>query len=109
MAKNHTMWKKSTTRGRRTHIFLQCELEFTVLGEILPQDFVVEVTIPYFAGHTVLHDFFVRRHIHMPVDEVNPTCNYIRRHFTEWPQRLGKITQVDVRRFTLNDLGSVQT
>ena len=45
----------------------------------------------------------------MPVDEVNPTCNYIRRHFTEWPQRLGKITQVDVRRFALYDLGSVQT
>ena len=96
-------------QGRSTHIFLQCELEFTVLSKILPQDFVVEVTIPYFAGHAIMHDCFVGRHIHMPVDEVNPTCNYILRHFAKWPHRLGKITQVDVRRFALNDLGSVQT
>ena len=101
--------KKRCRQERRTHIFLQCELEVTVLCKIVPRDFVVEVTIPYFAGHTVMHDCFVGRHIHMLVDEVNPTCNYIRRHFTEWPHGLSKITQVDVRRFALYDLGSVQT
>ena len=109
MAKNHTMWKISATRGRRTHIFLQCELEFTVLSKILPQDFVVEVTIPYFAGHTVMHDYLVGTHIDVIVDVVDPACNYIRRHFSVWPHGLGKITQVDVRRLALNDLGSVQT
>ena len=96
-------------KGRSTHTFLHCELEITMRSKMLPRDFVVEVTIPYFARHSVLHDCFVGRHIHMPVDEVNPTCNYILRHFTEWPHRLGKITQVDVRRITLYDLGSVQT
>ena len=77
--------------------------------KMLPRDFMVEVTIPYFAGHTVLHDPLVGRDIHMPVDEDNPTRNYILRHFTKWPQRLGKITQDDVRRITLYDFGSVQT
>ena len=101
--------KKQCKQGRSTHIFLQCELEFTVLSKILPQDFVVEVTIPYFAGHTVMHDCFVGRYIHMLVDVVNPACNYIRRHFTVWPHGLGKITQLDVRRSALNDSGSVQT
>ena len=96
-------------KGRSTHTFLHCELEFTMRSKMLPQDFVVEVTIPYFARHSVLHDCFVGRHIHMPVDEVNPTCNYIRRYFTEWPHGLNKITQVDVRHFALYDLGSVQT
>ena len=97
-----------TTR-RNTHIFLQCGLEFTMSCKMLPRDFMVEVTIPYFAGHAVLHDRFVRTDIHMPMDEANPTRNYILRHFTEWPHRLGKITQVNVRRITLYDLGSVQT
>ena len=80
-----------------------------MLSKILPQDFVVEVTIPYFAGHTVMHDYFVGTHIRVIVDVVDPACNYIRRHFTVWPHGLGKITQVDVRRLALNDLGSVQT
>ena len=101
--------KKQRKQGRSTHIFLQCELEFTVLSKILPQDFVVEVTIPYFAGHTVMHDYLVDTHIGVIVDVVDPACNYIRRHFTVWPHGLGKITQVNVRRSTLNDLGSVQT
>ena len=77
--------------------------------KMLPQDFMVEVTIPYFAGHTIMHDYFVGTHIRMIVDVVNPACNYIRRHSTVWPHRLGKITQVDVRRITLYDFGSVQT
>ena len=77
--------------------------------KMLPQDFMVEVTIPYFTGHTVMHDCFVGTNLHMPVDEVNPTCNYILRHFAKWPHRLGKITQVSVRRIALYDLGSVQT
>ena len=101
--------EKMCKQGRSTHTFLHYELEFTVRSKILPQDFVVEVTIPYFAGHTIMHDCFVGRHVHMLVDVVNPTCNYIHRHFIEWPHGLGKITQVDVRRFALNDLGSVQT
>ena len=96
-------------KGRSTHTFLHCELEFTVRSKMLTQDFVVEVTIPYFAGHTVLHDRLVGTNVHMPFDEGNPTHNYILRHFTEWPHRLGKITQVNVRRITLYDLGSVQT
>ena len=96
-------------KGRSTHTFLHCELEFTVHSKMLPLDFVVEVTIPYFAGHDVMHDCFVVIHIHMLVDEVNPTCNYILRHFTKWPHRLGKITQVNVHRITLYDLGFVQT
>ena len=70
--------EKSAKQERRTHIFLQCELELTVLSKILPRDFVVEVTIPYFAGHTVMHDCFVGGHIHMLVDVVNPARNYIR-------------------------------
>ena len=94
---------------RNTHTFLHCELEFTMRRKMLPQHFMVEVTIPYFARHSVLHDCFVGRHIHMLVDVVNPACNYIRQHFTEWPHRLGKITQVNVHRITLYDLGSVQT
>ena len=101
--------QKICTPRRSTHIFLQCELEFTMRSKMLPQDFVLEVTIPYFAGHTVLHDCFVGRHIHMPVGEFNLTCNYILRHFAEWSHRLGKITQVNVRRIALYDLGSVQT
>ena len=80
-----------------------------MLSKILPEDFVVEVTIPYFAGHTVIHDYFVGTHIRMIVDVVNPSCSYIHRHFTIWPHGLSKITQVDVRRSALNDLGSVQT
>ena len=80
-----------------------------MLSKILPRDFVVEVTIPYFAGHTVMHDYFVGTHIRMIVDVVNPACNYILRHFAKWPHRLGKITQVNVRRITLYDFGSVQT
>ena len=96
-------------KGRSTHTFLHYELEITMRSKMLPQDFVVEVTIPYFAGHTVLHDHFVGTNIHMPVDEVNPTRNYILRHFTSRPHRLGKITQVDVRHITLYDFGSVQT
>ena len=80
-----------------------------MLSKILPRDFVVEVTIPNFAGHTVMHDYFVGTHIRMIVDVVNPACNYIGRHFTVWSHGLGKITQVDVRRLALNDLGSVQT
>ena len=96
-------------KGRSTHTFLHCELEITMRSKMLPQDFVVEVTIPYFAGHTVMHDYFVGTHIRMIVDVVNPACNYIRRHSTVWPHRLGKITQFDVRRVALNDLGSVQT
>ena len=78
-------------------------------GKILPRDFMVEVTIPYFAGHTVLHDRFVGTNVHMPVDEVNPIRNYILRHFAKWPHRLGQITKVDVRHITLYDFGSVQT
>ena len=101
--------EKKCKQGRNTHIFLHCELEFTVLCKILPQDSVVEVTIPYFAGHTVVHDCFVGTHICMIVVVVNPACNYIRRHSTVWPHGLGKITQVDIRRSALNDLGSVQT
>ena len=77
-------------------------------GKMLPQDLMVEVTIPYFAGHAVLHDHLVGTNIHMPVDEVNPTRNYILQHFTKWPHRLGKITQVDVCHITLYDFGSVQ-
>ena len=96
-------------KGRNTHTFLHCELEFTVLCKILPQDFVVEVIIPYFAGHTVMHDYLVGAYIGVIVDVVDPACNYIRRYFFVWPHGLGKITQVDVRRFALNDLGSVQT
>ena len=80
-----------------------------MLSEILPQDFVVEVTIPYFACHTVMHDDLVSTHIDVIVDVIDPACNYICRHFTVWPHGLDKITQVDVRRFALNDLGSVQT
>ena len=100
--------KKVQTGKEYSHI-LQCELEFTVLSKIIPQDFVVEVTISYFAGHTVMHDCFVGTHIHMIVDVVDPACNYIRRHFIVWPHGLGKITQVDVRHSALNDFGSVQT
>ena len=96
-------------KGRSTHIFLHCELEITVLGKVLPQDFVVEVTIPYFAGHTVMHDYLVGAYIGVIVDVVDPACNYIRRHYSVWPHGLGKITQVDVRRSALNDFGSVQT
>ena len=103
------MWKKSANRGRRTHIFLQCELEFTVLSKILPRDFVVEVIISYFAGHTVMHDCLVGAHIGVVVDVVNPACNYVRRHFAVWPHGLSKITKVDVRRSALSDFGSVQT
>ena len=80
-----------------------------MLSEILPQNFVVEVTIPYFACHVVMHDDLVGTHINVIVDVVDPACNYVRRHFTVWPHGLSKITQVDVRRFALNDLGSVQT
>ena len=101
--------KKCAKRKEFSHICFHCELEITMRSKMLPQDFVVEVTIPYFSRHNVLHDCFVGIHIHMPVDEVNPTCNYILRHFTEWPHRLGKITQVNVRRIALYDLGSVQT
>ena len=60
-------------KGRSTHTVLHCELEITMRSKMLPQDFVVEVTIPYFAHHSVLHDCFVGRHIHMHVDEVTPT------------------------------------
>ena len=80
-----------------------------MLSEILPQDFVVEVTIPYFAGHTVMHDYLAGTHIDVIVDVVDPACNYILQHFTVWPHGLDTITQVDVRHFALNDLGSVQT
>ena len=104
----HNMEEICTTR-RNTHIFLQCELEVTVLCKIVPQDFVVEVTIPYFAGHTVMHDYLVGAYIGVIVDVVDPACNYIRRHFSVWPHGLGKITQVDVRRSALNDFRSVQT
>ena len=78
-------------------------------GKMLPRDFMVEVTIPYFAGHTIMHDYLVGTHIHMIVDVVNPACNYIRRHFTVWPHGLCKITQVNIRHSALNDFGSVQT
>ena len=101
--------EKRCRQERSTHIFLQCELEVTVLCKIVPRDFVVEVTIPYFAGHTVMHDYLVGAYIGVIVDVVDPACNYIRRHFTVWPHGLGKITQVDVRRSALNDFGSVQT
>ena len=101
--------EKKCKQGRSTHIFLHCELEFTVLSKILPQDFVVEVTIPYFAGHTIMHDYLVGTHIDVIVDVVDPACNYIHRHFSVWPHGLGKITQVDVRRSALNDFRSVQT
>ena len=77
--------------------------------KMLPRDFMVEVTIPYFASHVVLRDHLVGTNVHMPVDEVNPTRNYMLRHFTKRPHRLGKITQVDVCRITLYDFGSVQT
>ena len=70
---------------------------------------MVEVTIPYFVGHTVMHDYLVGTHIGVIVDVVDPACNYIRRHFTVWPHGLGKITQVNVRRIALYDIGSVQT
>ena len=43
-----------------------------MLSKILPQDFVVEVTIPYFAGHTVMHDYLVGTHIGVIVDVVIP-------------------------------------
>ena len=101
--------KKRCRQERSTHIFLQCELEVTVLCKIVPQDFVVEVTIPYFAGHTVMHDYLVGAYIVVIVDVVDPACNYIHRHFTVWPHGLDKITQVGIRRFALNDLGSIQT
>ena len=96
-------------KGRSTHTFLHCELEFTVRSKMLPQDFVVEVTIPYFVGHTVMHDYLVGTYIGVIVDVVDLACNYIRRHFSVWPHGLGKITQVDVRRSALNDFRSVQT
>ena len=100
---------KKCKQGRSTHTFLHCELEFTVRGKILPQDFVVEVTVPYFAGHTVMHDCLVGAHIGVVVDVVNPACNYVRRHFAVWPHGLSKITKFDVRCSALNDFGSVQT
>ena len=96
-------------KGRSTHTFLHCELEITMRSKMLPQDFVVEVTIPYFACHAVMHDDLVGTHIDVIVDVVDPACNYIHRHFTVWPHGLGKITKVDVRRSALNDFRSVQT
>ena len=102
-------WEKYVQTRSNTRTFLQCELEFTMHSKMLPQDFMVEVTIPYFAGQVVLHDRLVRTNVHMPVDEVNHARNYILWYFTSGPQRLGKITQVDVCRITLYDFGSVQT
>ena len=95
-------------QGGNTHTFCQCELEFTMRSKMLPQDFMVEVTIPYFASHTVLHDRLVGTNIHMLVDEVNSTGNYILRHFIR-PHGLSNIAQVDVCCVTLYDFGSIQT
>ena len=101
--------EKRCTMKINTHVFLQCELKITMRRKMLPRDFMVEVTIPYFEGHIVLHDRLVGTNVHMLVDEVNPTRNYILQHFTSSPHRLSKIAQVDVCRFALYDFGSVQT
>ena len=60
---------------RNIHIFFQCGLEITMCGKMFSEDAMVEVTIPYYAGHDVLHDHLVGTNVHMPVDVVNPTRN----------------------------------
>ena len=47
-------------------------------GKMFPQDGMVEVITPYFAGHAVRHDRLVSTNVHMLVDVVNPTRNYYR-------------------------------